>query len=153
MEVVDDVLTKEQFENLLEYSRRCMYRYGEADKEGCPAVGMVSDMDPTCEPAKWFCYHLDKDLKQLARMYINCYAPSENPYFHTDGDDGITCLYYLNDKWNDDDGGETQFLIDGEIRGVLPIPNRLIYFDADIVHRATSFRNKHRFTLALKYYA
>ena len=47
--------------------------------------------------------------------------------------------------------GETQFLIDKEIRGILPYPNRMIQFDASIQHRATSFTNTHRFTLAVKY--
>ena len=32
-----------------------------------------------------------------------------------------------------------------------PEPNRLCFFDASILHRATSFRTKHRFTVALKY--
>ena len=49
------------------------------------------------------------------------------------------------------DGGETQFLIDDEIKGVLPLPNRIIGFDANLLHRATSFRDNHRFTLAAKF--
>ena len=84
-------------------------------------------------------------------MYINCFAPSENPYFHVDGD-GLTFLYYLtNHKWRADDGGETQFLIDDTIKGVLPISNRLVGFDGNILHRATPFRFDHRFTLAAKF--
>ena len=46
---------------------------------------------------------------------------------------------------------ETQFYIDGEIRGVVPISNRMVYFDANILHRATTFRDRHRFTVAIKY--
>ena len=91
-----------------------------------------------------------EDLK-LDRMYVNCFASSENPHFHIDGDYGITMLYYVNDEWDIEMGGETQFLIDDEIRGVLPFPNRLVYFDANILHKATSYRSGHRFTLALKY--
>ena len=44
-----------------------------------------------------------------------------------------------------------QFLIDDEIRGIPPFPNRLVCFDSNILHRATTFRDKFRFTLALKY--
>ena len=88
---------------------------------------------------------------ELCEMYINCFAPSERPYFHTDGSDGITMLYYPQEKWEPDDGGETQFYVDGEIRGIVPQPNRLVYFDASILHRATSFRSVHRFTIAIKY--
>ena len=53
--------------------------------------------------------------------------------------------------WGVNDGGETQFLIDDLIQGVLPISNRLVGFDANILHRATPFRDKHRFTLAVKF--
>jgi hypothetical protein len=49
------------------------------------------------------------------------------------------------------EGGETQFIVDNEIYGVTPVPNRMVYFDASILHRATSFRNRHRFTVAIKY--
>jgi hypothetical protein len=87
----------------------------------------------------------------MTRFYINCFAPSENPYFHTDGQVGTTFLYYPNLSWDLDDGGETQFVIANELYGVLPIPNRMIYFDANIFHKATSFRNEHRFSVAVKY--
>ena len=66
---------------------------------------------------------------------MNCFAPSETPYFHTDGK-GITFLYYPNLEWNLQDGGETQFYVDGNILGVPPAPNRLVMFDGEIVHRA-----------------
>ena len=78
------------------------------------------------------------------------FAPSETPYFHTDGE-GITFLYYPNLEWNLQDGGETQFYVDGNILGVPPAPNRLVMFDGEIVHRASSFRDRYRFTVAIKY--
>ena len=84
-------------------------------------------------------------------MYINCFAPSENPYFHIDGESGMTLLYYPNIEWSINDGGETQFYIDENIYGITPIPNRMVIFDASIFHRATTFRNTHRFTVAIKY--
>lgn len=116
--------------------------------------------------------------KNLFRMYINYFDPGENPYFHLDGDkgqDAKTFLYYPNLSWDINDGGETQFLVnkdfsrnhwpyvspylekkhtpetEDEIVGILPKPNRLIMFDAEIWHRATSFRDKPRYTIAVKY--
>ena len=83
-------------------------------------------------------------------MYVNCFAPGENPYFHIDGSH-VTFLFYANEEWNIKMHGETQFFIDNEIYGVLPYPNRMIKFNANIMHRATSFRDRHRFTLAVKY--
>ena len=89
--------------------------------------------------------------KKLYRMYVNCFVPCERPYFHTDGDEGVTFLYYPNMKWDKDDGGETQFLMNDDLYGVLPIPNRMVVFSANLLHRATTFRNDHRFTVAIKY--
>jgi len=60
-------------------------------------------------------------------------------------------LYYAVEEWNIEYGGETQFVVDDEIRGVFPFPNRMVMFDANILHRATAFRTGHRFTLAVKY--
>jgi hypothetical protein len=69
-----------------------------------------------------------------------------------DGPPGeITFLYYPNICWNLNDGGETQILVDDQIYGILPIPNRIIKFDASLLHRATAFRDTHRFSVAIKY--
>ena len=83
-------------------------------------------------------------------MYINCFVPGENPYYHIDGE-GLTFLYYPNLDWDVQQGGETQFYIDENIYGIIPKPNRMVVFDGMILHRATSFRNQHRFTVAIKY--
>jgi hypothetical protein len=89
------------------------------------------------------------------RSYINCFVPGENPYWHQDHQEGegYTCLYYPNIEYNElNKGGETQFLIDGpEIKGILPIPNRMVIFDGLIYHKATSFRSQHRYTVAIKF--
>jgi hypothetical protein len=34
---------------------------------------------------------------------------------------------------------------------IAPIPNRLTIFKGDVLHSATSFRDKHRFSIAFKY--
>jgi hypothetical protein len=54
-------------------------------------------------------------------------------------------------EWDVNEGGETQFYIDENIYGITPVPNRMVIFDASILHRATSFRSSHRFTVAIKY--
>lgn len=90
-------------------------------------------------------------VNEISRLYINCFAPTENPYFHTDGIVGTTFLYYPNPNWNLDEGGETQFIIDNNIFGVPPVPNRLVSFDSNIEHKPTTFRDRHRFSVAIKY--
>lgn len=91
------------------------------------------------------------ETKDMTRLYINCFASSENSHFHTDGKVGTTFLYYPNNNWNLDEGGETQFIVDNNIFGIPPATNRLVSFDANILHKATTFRNRHRFTIAIKY--
>jgi len=154
IKILDEFLSKEDFDYVLNYCQECSYNYGEVDSDDLPPTGMVHEIPETKLIYKLFESKTQKLVSglNLYRMYINCFAPSENPYFHTDGDSGdITFLYYPTQSWQLDDGGETQFLVDNEIYGVTPVSNRMVYFDASIPHRATTFRDKHRFTLAIKY--
>ncbi len=153
--VVDQAFSSEEHLAILQYCRKASYHYGERDKAALPPTGMVSEID---SENPLFMVIAGKILEKfpevvnlsIYRMYVNCFAPGENPYFHVDGPSGVTVLYYPEEAWDRDEGGETQFLIDGEIRGVLPLPNRLVLFDAAMVHKATSFRARHRFTVAVK---
>lgn len=155
MKVIDNFLEQKDAEYVNKYCLTASYIYGEKDLDTTPPTGMVHEIENTHRIYKLFNKKIQEifvDLKNITiyRMYVNCFAPSENPYFHTDGEKGITFLYYVNDSWQLDDGGETQIIIDNEIKGILPIPNRLVAFDAHLVHKATTFRNKHRFTIAIK---
>lgn len=92
------------------------------------------------------------NLHTLQRSGINLTMPQlDPPYFHTDGPDTITCLFYLNPKFDQNQGGETQFDFDNHIIGIKPEPGRLIIFDGNISHRGTYFRNQTRITVFLKY--
>ena len=93
--------------------------------------------------------------KYLSRFYINCFSPK----------DEFSCgtLMLLQEKillfgynfpdyrYDLEEGGETQFILDDEIYGIIPQPNRMISFPAQILHRATSLRTRYRFTVAIKY--
>jgi hypothetical protein len=156
VEIIDNFLEEKDVEFVLKYCFTSSYTYGETDNEITPPTGMVHNIKNNETIYNLFelkirdSYDIVKGMN-LYRMYINCFAPSENPYFHVDGN-GLTFLYYVSDyDWQYNDGGETQFLIDDEIKGVLPIPNRMVGFDANLLHRATSFRNHHRFTIAIKF--
>jgi hypothetical protein len=168
--VHDNFLSKEDYQFALEYSHSALYHYGETDSPFTKPTGMVHDVysiideNVVCFPnelnsKKFFNLFESKIKKQfssfiedcsLYRMYINCFSPSENPYFHVDGE-GYTFLYYVNDEWDINDGGETQFFVNESFYGIPPVPNRIIVFDASLLHKATSFRNRYRFTIAIKY--
>jgi len=151
----DNFLENKEFKIVRDYCLNASYHYGESDNGDDIVTGMVHNIPETEFVYKLFRKKLmDKcsflSNMKLYRMYINCFAPNENPYFHTDGE-GVTFLHYANDRFDLQEGGETQFYVDENIYGVIPIPNRLVMFDGRILHRATSFRNGHRFTVAIKY--
>ena len=164
IEIFDGFLSIHEHDFVLNYCLEASYTYGEWDRPETPPTGMVHEIDETSEIYELFeCktedlvldpkvhHHYQVTDFKLNRMYINCFAPTECPYFHTDGQNGVTFLYYPQDTWDIDMGGETQFVVDDEIKGIFPIPNRMVMFDANILHRATTFRSRHRFTLAIKY--
>lgn len=177
--VINDFLPEEEYKMIQEYCFGAQYFYGESDnynddKEYKYFTGLVHEIFSSERTDNFLVYTDEienaicakvydifskrienefpemKDYK-LYRMYVNCFSPNENPYFHIDGENGHTFLYYPQEDWKLDDGGETQFLVDESIHGVFPIPNRIVKFNASIKHKATSFRDRHRFTLAIKY--
>jgi len=159
IKIIDNVLnlykTLYLYENILKHGK---FSYGEKDHPKSEPVGMICDMEP---------YHYDKlkidifehfsevsNLK-LQRAYVNLFRPYDNPYFHCDNlvdHEILTVLLYICPQYDIDQGGETQFIVDNEIKGVFPKAGRAILFDGSILHRATSFRNKPRITIALKYF-
>ena len=157
--VSDDFFDINSHRLIFEFCQNALYEIGETDMPGGPITGMISNISPESSYYSSFDLAIRKDFKQVEgkrifRMYINLFTANENPHFHTDSDEGKdakTFLYYPNLSWDMNDGGETQFLVNDEIIGVLPKPNRLVMFDAEIWHKATSFRDRPRYTIAVKY--
>ena len=50
-----------------------------------------------------------------------------------------------------DEGGETYFIQNDFIKGVSFVSGRMVLFNSNIMHKATSFRNRDRYTIAIKY--
>ena len=156
--VSDNYFTDRQHSFILDYCMNCSFHYGEVDNDETPPTGLIHNIPETEELypmiEKRIAQSMGPDVEKysLYRMYINCFAPREIAYFHTDGPEGdLTFLYYPNMEWKPDDGGETQIYETDMIKGIPPIPNRMVLFDASLLHRATSFRDSHRFTIAIKY--
>tara|TARA_Y100000385_G_scaffold276113_1_gene321448 strand:- start:267 stop:773 length:507 start_codon:yes stop_codon:yes gene_type:complete len=91
---------------------------------------------------------------EYGQTLYNKYEPKTPTYFHTDSDDGGWTLIYFPDiaEYDYQMGGETQILVDNQIVGVLPLPNRLMAFDGSLMHKGTSFTNNQlRYSLALQF--
>ena len=155
--ILDDFLTQNDHYKVWEYALNEAYKPGEKDYPDVPPTGIVHEIHLKNNINHIFTntlYSKTNILKEYTnyRSYINCFIPGENPYWHQDGK-GYTCLYYPNVEYGHlNEGGETQFLInDSEIKGILPIPNRMVIFNGLIYHKATSFRTQHRYTIAIKF--
>jgi hypothetical protein len=156
IKILDGIIKKEDQTKIFREIEKLVYVRGERDRdEAFTATGEVSELPHDNTIFKilknYVSKHTSLNFKDLKRSYVNKFFPNENPFFHTDGSKGITLLYYPNLDWNIDDGGDTQFIIKKEVRGIFPIPGRIVIFPAYLTHRGNAFRNKVRYTVALKF--
>ena len=153
---VENIMTAEENKNFCQPIYGYGYKYGENDDIDLPPTGLIHELTlndtvylKTIELVKANVVFLKNSVPY--RAYINFFLPLDKPYFHTDGY-GTTVLFYATEFFDIQEGGETQFINNmGHIIGVFPKPTSMVVFDASIKHRATSYRTKPRFTVALKY--
>ena len=168
IKVYDNILSPEENEKYrIVLLHECFFTYGEDDGDNTEPSGVICDFAKLINSGSKLSpvlktitenlvdniYKNEESLKnmKLNRVYLNLFIPNENPSFHIDGKNTVTCLYYLNPPLDINEGGETQFLIDEEIKGVISKPGRLTIFDGGLLHRATSFRKYPRLTMALRF--
>ncbi len=156
LDVLDNKIanTKEIYDEVISMP----YYYGEKDQPEKEPTGLISylhEKSITYRSIKKFIKN-EKSLKKfyIYRAYVNIFSPREICSFHQDDYQHLkskTLLYYANLDWNIENGGETKFVSENNtLISVLPVPGRIIIFDADMKHSASSFTNKHRFTVAFK---
>ena len=160
--VYDDAFSKDMYQEILEYcqSPTCGYLYGESDEPGRPVTGVTHYLsEDSLLRLNILSEILDKvpEMKQVKcyQAYFNMFIPERFPIFIWMMMRRIMasrdCIILKVDG-NLMMVEKTQFLMNNTINGIPPIANRLVLFDAHILHRAfTSFRDRHRFTLALKF--
>lgn len=144
-------LTPDLYQKVENYCYVAAYHYGETDNPDQIPTGLIHNLKLDSEILSYFPKEIDNF--PLYRGYINHFNPGEKPNFHFDGAHGYTSLFYINQEtYNFDEGGCTEILAhDDYLISVLPIKNSLVTFEANLMHRATSFKTLPRFTLALKY--
>ena len=132
------------------------YYYGEVDQEDYYPTGMTTELsvnNNTYTSLKNFISNSEVlKNKTIIRSYVNLFVPKETANYHVDGDEGTTLLYYANLDYDINEGGETKFVTENNtLTSVLPLPGRIVIFPAVLQHTASSFKNKHRFTVAFKF--
>ncbi len=150
LNIQSNYLLPNLYKEVENYCYNADYYYGERDTPNSIPVGLVHDLKLDSKIVSYF-PKVENNLF-LFRAYINLFSAGEQPNFHTD-EGKLTSLYYINiDNYNLNEGGCTEILTHKQhLVSVLPIRNTLVTFDAELPHRATSFKNMSRFTLALKY--
>jgi len=168
IETYDEFLPFDEYSNLYSAVEKLPYYYGEADGPGYAPSGLISDLNDS--EIHNYLYQKVKNLDSVKdlvhkRTYVNYFGMLEYAGYHDDST-AKTLLFYFNQQWDINDGGETKFVIDAKdvpgikcenthdypiILSVAPIPNRVVIFQGDMIHTASSFRDKGRFTLAMKF--
>jgi len=150
---IDQFLHPKVFHEVAEDVKNLQGWIPETDHPDLPPVGASCDIDNGTRIQKEFSQELKKMFAapwKVARFFINRFEAKEVPQFHRDHN-AITCILYADEApWSFDDHGETQLLVNGEVRGILPMPNRLLVFDGNLMHRATSFQTRVRHTISLQ---
>jgi len=151
--VIDNLLNKSEQADIYSYCRKKEYYRGERDDLHLPATGLTTEITNN-NIIKILLEKTNNNKVQLIRSYINLFIPGEKPYYHQDHTDinNQTLLYYANTENIDlNEGGETFFVIENHRKAIPFVPGRVIIFDANLWHKASSFRNLDRYTIALKW--
>lgn len=118
--------------------------------ESCP-VGMayLSTID---ELGRYFNQTLYAGIRSSEAHYA-CYPPGFGYQWHSDNPKGrdervISAVFYLNDNWSNDDGGQITVINKaGNTTQLTPQLNRLVIFDSNLQHQV-EITNRQRFSIA-----
>jgi hypothetical protein len=169
IETFDNFLPEYKYTELYNQIIKLPYYYGESDGPDAAPSGLITDLNNN--KIHDYLYQQVKDLDSIKdlvheRTYVNYFASGEDATYHND-DTARTILFYFSTFWDLNEGGETKFSIDAKnvlgldftngaenypvIISIAPIPNRMVIFRGDLIHTASSFKNRGRFTLAMKF--
>lgn len=147
--IVDQVAQEEALPGIEKFFKELPYSFFESDREDTEylkhLVHNFSIEDALENPVLSTYIDNVKDILlshnisfgKLERVYCNFILYGDFQYAHEDGP-VWTGLYFLNQRWDSDWGGEFQ-AYHGDHKGlstsVSPVPGRLTVFDGEILHR------------------
>lgn len=166
--IVDDIFSKEEIDAFYEYVAELPFVRKEKSIAGDPFPIFSADFETVPFEEQTYVGRKAKELLQefipdadkyrLFRAYVNLSTYGDVEYPHYDCDavkQDITVLYYVNNQWARQYGGETMFYEDHDSRlAVLPTPGRFVLFPGNIEHMggvASRICKFPRYSLALKY--
>ncbi|WP_438012875.1 2OG-Fe(II) oxygenase [Psychrobacter raelei] len=88
-----------------------------------------------------------------SEAHYACYPPGFGYKWHSDNPVGrdervISAVFYLNDDWTLDDGGELSIIdSEGQTHQLMPKANRLVIFDSNLLHQV-ELAHRQRYSIA-----
>lgn len=162
--VYDNLVSHEDNEYYRKLLLKAPFYYGTIDDPGSKPSGLINEFEheniqiyPILEKIKDFylnkIFEVEPTFKESKPTVtrLNLFLPRETPRFHDDSKEWITFIFYINPDFEPNEGGETQFIINKQLKSVPSLPGRLVMFDGGIIHRATSFLNEARLTLVFSF--
>lgn len=161
--IIDDVISEYGQQNIIKRTDNSYFRRNHSsnatDKYKFSQSPFDNDVIKDTEiyiKSKELVENLFESEVFLRIAYINSIVFGDVTKIHVDtDDDDITVIYYINDEWDREWGGETIFYEQGEpVLAVLPKAGRAIISDARIEHigrSPTRLFYGTRYTLAIKF--
>lgn len=156
IKIYDGLVSKEDQTKFLSECLSLTYKVDAWDMTPEDASGASAGVDVCTYMYNKLMMIINKNIPEVEGLsvydcYVNCFFPRETPNWHldSDSDKSRTLLYYANtNQFNE---GGTEFLDKDIAISVLPRDGRIVVFPGNYWHRATSFRDRKRFTIAFKY--
>jgi len=166
--VIDNVVVGQQIHSIYQEIMSLPYHFGELDYKGDEYPISAHELDTgrsmqVTALTQTVTMLVDMQFPDLThrldRSYVNQVRYGDMTYPHTDASrnsKNVTAIFYANEAWNRQFGGETNFY---DFRGenlcaVLPRPGRLVLFHGSIEHNGsppTRITTIPRYTVAFKF--
>lgn len=139
IQIFDNVFDDDDKKKIIKKIDNCYWKFGHSGIYNTHRVFWFTQL----KEDKFFSTHLF-DLVQfkigaqceLRRVFANGQTYGQDGDWHSDhaDDDQYTFVYYVNEEWKPEWGGETSFRKDNKIISVLPQHNRGVLFPGAITH-------------------
>lgn len=164
--ILDNFVTPEARQKVYRIYKDLPYEFSDSDRSDTQYIKHLKHEFELDNPLAVFLartassFLTDRGLahRDVYRMYANFNLHGDFQFAHEDGE-GWTALFFVNDKWEEDWGGEFTLYIDDELDfgySISPKPGRMVIFDGMITHRGgvpSKLCYEPRISLAIKFLA
>jgi hypothetical protein len=158
IKVVDSFFKNNENEKIIKEITKLKFKKTKAERKNTDPVGKNCQIKKTSFIYKAFTKELKKQNlipqgNKLHQAYVDLLSPNENPYYNSNNEKITVFLYYVVgfDDPNLDLGGETLFVNDPLIQGIVPKKHRLIVFSNGVWYKSNPFRDFDKYVVVFKY--